>query len=235
MKFAWIEEPPFNFRKGGDVTGCDVEVARTVFAALGETLEPEETEFADLLPGLQDGRWDVTTGMFVTPERARRAHFTMPIWSLRDGLLVKARDAGAITGYRGIAEAGGKLAVLAGQVQRETALRLGMPEAAIVTLQGYDEAAQAVADGRLLAYASVELAHRAYVARHPMSGLTCVAVPEKEKPADAGGFACRTAEIRDRLESLLRRFIGSDEHLRLLRDFGLEPEALGFRQQPTER
>jgi polar amino acid transport system substrate-binding protein len=229
MKFAWIAEPPFNFRKDGVVTGCDAEVARTVFAVLGEAFEPVKTEFADLLPGLADARWDVTTGMFATPERAARAHFTLPIWSLRDGLLVKARDAAAITGYRSIAEMGGRLAVLEGQVQREAALRLGVPQAAIVTLQGYEEAAQTVADGRVLAYASVELAHRAYIAQHPASGLACVAVPEDEKPADAGAFACQTAEIRDRLDSVLRGYIGSTKHLRMLAGLGLEPEALGVR------
>jgi polar amino acid transport system substrate-binding protein len=206
-----------------------------VFAALGEAFEPVETEFSDLLPGLADGRWDVTTGMFATPERAARAHFTLPIWSLRDGLLIRERDAATITGYRSVAEMGGALAVLEGQVQRETALRLCVPEAAIVTLQGYDEAAQAVAADRVLAYASVELAHRAHIARHPESGLACVAVPDSEKSADAGAFACRTAKIRDRLDGALRQFTGSDEHLRMLKDLGLEPEALGFQPQPSER
>jgi polar amino acid transport system substrate-binding protein len=36
MKFAFISEPPFCFiSKSGLVTGCDVELARLAFAALG--------------------------------------------------------------------------------------------------------------------------------------------------------------------------------------------------------
>jgi len=58
MKFAYLIEPPFNYvDAAGRVTGCDVELARYVFAEIGITdFEPVETEFAELLPGVVDGR-----------------------------------------------------------------------------------------------------------------------------------------------------------------------------------
>lgn len=226
MKFAWITEPPFNFRNADGVTGCDVALAKTAIAMLGESFEPVETEFAELLPGLADGRWDVTTGMFTTPERAALAAFTMPIWGLRDGLLIRKDDAVKIRGYRDVAKAGGKLAVLDGQVQHSTAIRLGVPASAIIVLRGYAEAAQAVTDGIVLAYASVELAHRAHIARHSRTGLATVAVPEVEKPAEPGAFACRNTAIRDRLDSVLHGLIGSADHAKMLRSFGLDPDTL---------
>lgn len=224
MRFAWIAEPPFNFRKDGSLTGCDVELARYVSSRLGETFEPVETEFSDLLDGLADGRWDVTTGMFLTPERMARASFTMPIWSLRDGLLIRRDDVGMIEGYQDIARHGFKLAVLEGQIQHRTALDLGVPEAAIVVLQSYEEAAEAVATGSARAYASVELAHRSHVEHS--DAFSCVPVPVEEKAAADGGFACRNAAICDRLNPVLADFIGGDDHAALLRSFGLDPEAL---------
>jgi len=230
MRFAWIAEPPFGYREDGVATGCDVELARHVFAAIGEQFEPIETEFAEMLPGLQDGRWYVATGMFVTPERARRAAFTQPIWGLRDGLLVAERDANLIDGYRSLARLGGKLAVLEGQVQRETALRLGVPEKAVVIFQDYREAAQAVAEGAVRAYASVERAHRTHLAGHPSSGLACIGVPVAEKPAEPGAFACRDAAIRDPLDGALGAFLGSDEHAALMARFGLGRDEMFMRR-----
>lgn len=91
MKFAYLIEPPFNYIDAvGRVTGCDVELARHVFAQLSiERFEPVEAEFAELLPGLAAGRWRMTTGLFGTEERRTLAAFSRPIWALPDGLLVR--------------------------------------------------------------------------------------------------------------------------------------------------
>jgi ABC-type amino acid transport substrate-binding protein len=66
IRFAFLIEPPFCYRASdGAVTGCDVEVARHCLHAVGvETIVFLETEFPELLPGLADGRWDMTTGLF---------------------------------------------------------------------------------------------------------------------------------------------------------------------------
>ncbi|MGK6313823.1 transporter substrate-binding domain-containing protein [Neorhizobium sp. DT-125] len=89
VDFAYLVEPPFNHRQpNGTVTGCDVELARTVLAMASVTdISMVETEFAQLLPGLADGRWRMTTGLFSTEERRRIAAFSRPIWALPDGLL----------------------------------------------------------------------------------------------------------------------------------------------------
>jgi polar amino acid transport system substrate-binding protein len=226
MKFAWIQEPPFNFLNAGSPAGCDVAVARHLFDAIGETFEPIETEFADLLPGLKADRWAVTTGMFVTAERRMTAAFTRPIWSLRDALLSRRDHPSAPMGYRHLAESGGRLAVLEGQVQHATALSLGVRPEAIVVYRTFNDAAAAVAAGEVDAYASVELAHRAWVAMH--RDFSCKLIPDEEKAPDDGGFACRSPELRDRLDLVLTQFIGSPEHLRLLQDQGLDPASLGF-------
>ena len=78
MKFAYLIEPPFNYtRDDGSVTGCDVELARAVFASVGAgPFEPVEAEFAELLPGVAEGRWRMTTGLFATDERRQVAVFT---------------------------------------------------------------------------------------------------------------------------------------------------------------
>ncbi|MEM9498986.1 MAG: transporter substrate-binding domain-containing protein, partial [Pseudomonadota bacterium] len=86
MKFAYLIEPPFNYvDASGRVTGCDVELAKYVFSEIGIAgFEPVETEFAELLPGVRDGKWRMTTGLFGTDERRKNALFSRPIWALPD-------------------------------------------------------------------------------------------------------------------------------------------------------
>jgi len=228
MKFAWIAEAPFGFAdKDGSPSGCDVALARHVFARLDEPFEPVETKFGELLDGLQDGRWEVTVGLFVTPQRAERAAFTQPIWALRDGLLVAQHDVGVIDGYRSLAKLGGKLAVLHGQVQHQTARCIGIAEDAIVVLCDFAEAAAAVLAGQVGANSSVERSHREHIARLPGTSLACVPVPASEKPAAPGAFACRSCETASRLDTVLRDFLGTPEHAALLASFGVSTEEIG--------
>jgi polar amino acid transport system substrate-binding protein len=210
VRFAWIDEPPFNYEVEGVVTGCDVELARRAFTALGDSFEPIHSTFEGLLPGLRDGRWDVTTAMFVTPEREARAFFTRPIWSLRDGLLV-AHANRHLTGYTALAREHLKVAVLTGQVQRDHALSLGVDPADLVEFGSYVEAAAAVLEGRVAAYASVALAHEAHLTTlgdHGRGRVTCVVVPSAEVAPAPGSFACSSEDIRAALDQVLADMIG---------------------------
>ncbi|GAA1016603.1 hypothetical protein Aple_085820 [Acrocarpospora pleiomorpha] len=207
MRFAWIDERPFNYETDGVLAGCDVALARAAFAVLGHPFEPVHATFGEMLPGLEDDRWDVTTGMFITPERERRAFFTRPVWSLRDGLLVSDSHR-YISGYAALAEGEFMVAVLSGQVQRDHALRHGVAPADLVEFDTYDEAAAAVLDGRVAAYASVALAHEEHLALDDRSGLTCVPVPSSEVAPAPGAFACASEEIRDALDKALGRLLG---------------------------
>src|SRR5277367_3932967 len=104
LRFAFLEEPPFCFRApDGTIAGCDVELARVVAQRIGVgPFVPVETEFAHLLRGLADGRWDMTTGLFVTEARRKTVAFSRPIWRLGDGLLVRLDDHRLIEGYSSI-------------------------------------------------------------------------------------------------------------------------------------
>src|SRR4030095_4437669 len=101
LVFAYLQEPPFCFRDcDWTVRVCDGELARPLLAIAGsKAFLPVEAEFAQLLSGLVDGRWMMTTGLFVTHERRARVDFSRPIWALHDGLLVRADNPRGIAGY----------------------------------------------------------------------------------------------------------------------------------------
>jgi len=226
VRFAFLIEPPFCYRtESGAVTGCDVELARHVLRAIGAgALIQVETEFAELIPGLADGRWDMTTGLFVTEARRQAADFSRPIWALPDGLLVASGNPHGIAGYSSIAQSPAlRLGVVRDQVQHATALRLGVAASQIQIFGTYAEAAAAVAAGTIDAQASVAMAHRGYLAQNPALALTAVEVPVGEKPAEQGAFAFAKSQaaLRDAVDSVLAGFLGTADHRSLVARFGL--------------
>jgi polar amino acid transport system substrate-binding protein len=229
LRFAFLNEPPFCFRApDGAATGCDVELARHVAQTMGVgSFMPVETEFAQLLPGLSDGRWDMTTGLFVTDARQDIASFSRPIWTLSDGLLVRSEDRQGLDSYGAIAQASApRLGVVRDQVQHLTALRLGVPENRIAIFAAYAEAAASVASGAIDAFASVATAHRGYLEHNQASGLAIVEILEFEKKAEQGAFAFAKSEteLRKVVDQTLASFLGSSEHHALMMKFGFSRE-----------
>lgn len=225
MKFAYLIEPPFNcVDANGRVTGSDVELARYVFDQLGvDGFEPVETEFAELLPGLGDGRWRMTTGLFGTAERRRFAQFSRPIWALPDGLLVRQGNPRELSGYQSVANHPDvKLAVIRDQFQHRSAEAFGVTEDQIAIFETYTEAALSVRDSQVDAYASVARAHSGFIAQNYDWGLELVTVPHAEKRPAFGCFAFSlsdTALLRE-VDDVLSSVLGTQAHRQMVAPFG---------------
>ncbi|WP_299893246.1 transporter substrate-binding domain-containing protein [uncultured Ruegeria sp.] len=225
MKFAYLIEPPFNYvDASGCVTGCDVELARYVFAEIGiADFEPVETEFAELLPGVADGRWRMTTGLFGTDERRKSALFSRPIWALPDGLLVARGNQLGLGGYQSIADNSEvRIAVIRDQFQHRSAVEFGVSADRIVIFETYTEAAQAVRQATVDAYASVGRAHGGFIEQNPEWGLELILVPNSEKPPAFGSFAfgLNDTELLNEVDAALSRFLGTDAHRKMVASFG---------------
>ena len=239
MKFAYLIEPPFNFVDvSGSVTGCDVELARHIYGELGiADFEPVETEFAELLPGLTDGRWRMTTGLFGTEERRKVARFSRPIWALPDGLLVKKGNPSGLTGYRSVAERPHvRLAVVRDQFQHRSALEFGVSEERIAVFGTYLEAATAVREGRVDAYASVGRAHGGFIDQHPSWALELILIPHEEKPAEFGAFAFNLSDtaMLNEVNEILGAFLGKEAHRKMVAAFGFSSEEVDMIAQSRD-
>lgn len=225
MKFAYLIEPPFNYvDHTGDITGCDVELARYVFAELGiSDVQLIETEFAELLPGLGEGRWDMTTGLFGTDERRKSAQFSRPIWALPDGLLVAKGNPLNLSGYRSVAERqDARLAVIRDQFQHRSAVEAGVEPHRIEIFETYTEAARAVRDGKVDAYASVGRAHAGFIGQNDDWPVGLVQVPAEEKPPAFGSFGLGLddTELLRKVDGILSDFLGSGAHRAMVAAFG---------------
>jgi ABC-type amino acid transport/signal transduction systems, periplasmic component/domain len=124
VTIAYIEEPPFGWTKADRIaTGADIELAEVVLRAIGATvIEHRLTTFSELLPGVEVGRWDMNVPLFVTPERANLVAFSVPVWAMGDGFLVRAGNPKSLDSYASLAKrSDARLGIIAGQVQHDSA------------------------------------------------------------------------------------------------------------------
>jgi polar amino acid transport system substrate-binding protein len=223
LVFAYLDEPPFCAPAADGPVGCDVEVAFAVLRAIGvERIEARLATFAELLPGVASGAWQINTPLFITEERARMVDFSRPVWSLADGLMVQAGNPKRLISYRTLAaHPDARLVVVEGQVQEQRALGAGLDLARVLRVATQPEAVAAVRDGRADAYASVAMAHRGFLRAAPDARLAVVDFGADGGAAAEGAysFAKSSADLHRAFDGALQRFLGSPEHRAIMRRY----------------
>jgi polar amino acid transport system substrate-binding protein len=220
-RIAYVEEPPFYWTaEDGSPSGADVELARVVLTMIGETtFEFVQVAFDELLAGVTEGRWDMNVPIFVTPERARRVRFSVPVWSLSDGLLVRRGNPKSLTSYSSVGSAAtARLGLIPGQVQFDAAQAAGVSSDRIVTFASQPDAVVALLDGRIDAFAATAIGNRAIVATTPE--LESVPFPD---PGAVGAFsfAPASAKLIREVNGGLSEYLGSDDHRARMAEYGL--------------
>ncbi|MBR3195382.1 MAG: ABC transporter permease subunit [Clostridia bacterium] len=84
-------DEPFCYIKDGQHVGYDVDVAVRFCRAYGYALEFGDVDFQARIPALASGRYEFTTTMNVTPERAESVLFSDPV--SEGGIVVAVRSA----------------------------------------------------------------------------------------------------------------------------------------------
>ena len=228
---AYLDEPPFAIsgRARERPSGCDMEVALHVLTGAGVgDIRYVRTTFDELIPGLLDQRWHLTTAIFVTDARAEVVDFSRPIWAMTDGFIVRRHDAARMTSYEAIAAAHATLAVVVGQVQRETAIGAGVPADRIVEFPDQEAAVEAVRGGAVDASASTAIGNRAFVERANDSALAAVATMSRSGRAPIGAFAVgkHLPDLSAALDDVIGRYLGTPDHLALMRRYGFSDDEL---------
>lgn len=225
VRIAYLEEPPFySTDQNHHAIGSDIELADVVLRAIGVTsIEHELTSFDELLPGVQEGRWDMNVPIFVTPERARSVAFSAPVWALVDGFLLPSGNPKALTSYEALAaRSDARLGVVTGTVQIDSAKSAGVDKDQIVAFKGQSEALAALLAGKIDAYVGTAIGNRALAASD--SRLEAVA-HEKNKdgkvPVGAFSFSKSNHELLKAVDEQLGKYLGSADHRSRMAKYGL--------------
>ncbi len=159
IRVAVANEAPYGYlNREGKALGVGPEVASRILKELGlERIEWVQTDFKNLIPGLEVGRFDMAAAeMAVMPHRCRRVLFSDPNTSYGEGLLVLAGNPKRLTAYEDFVERQGniRVAVVEGTVTYDMFEAMGIPPDRIVTVQRPSEAIDAMTQGQVDAFAA---------------------------------------------------------------------------------
>ena len=231
LRVGYSSEPPYAFRTPtGDVTGEAPEIAKVVLEKIGvKRIRWVLLDFNKAIPALLAGHIDmIANGLFITPERATQVLFSLPYCSVQEGLLVHRGNPFHLTSYEAAANSKVRVAVLDGSVEQRTFTSLGLSEDRLFVVPdpggGLAAVRAGLADCLALSAPTIHwLAGEAPDDVEP-------AVPFYDAHEDALGqsaFAFRREDgsLAEAVNSVLREYIGSPEHLARVTSFGFGPEA----------
>ena len=232
VRIGYSNEAPFAYydNQTGNLTGESVEVTRRVLAKMGYTqIEGVITEFASLIPGLKAGRFDlIAAGMWILPPRCREILFSEPLSCILQGMLVQEGNPLNLGSYADVTRHdSARLGVVAGGVELMFARAAGIPESRLFIFPDQPSAVAGLQAGRVDANAGPAPAHRDLLRKPSASGLE--AIDPFVQPRASGlpartcsGIGFRKEEKRhlDEFNRHLIAFIGTPEHLELIRTFG---------------
>jgi polar amino acid transport system substrate-binding protein len=228
-------ERPYAYVDGsGRVTGAQPEVARTVLGRMGVGgLEAVQVRFADLVPGLREGLFDlVAAGMTITPERCGLVAFSRPDFVAPPAFLVPDGNPRGIGTFQGVGRAEVTLAVLDGSAELGYARSAGIAPERLHVVDSQGALFRAVVDGRAQAGALTAVSLRDELRRNPGAGveITRPVEPtvEGRTVVPAAAFAVRTGEddLLSAFDAELTALQDSGEWERLTDPFGLGAENL---------
>lgn len=232
---AIADEAPYGYRGAdGRVTGEAPEIARRILRDIDPDIQIEfvSADFGDLIPGLRNDTFDIAAaGMFITPSRCAEVAFSDPTYVVGEAFAVKRGNPKQITDFASISDhREASVGLIAGTVEYNFALVAGIPADRAPLYRSFTKAISALKAGDVDAVAMTALTARDIVADDADLEATAQFFPEidGEVLKGYGGFAFRKedADLVDAFNKRLHAFIGSDQHLELVGEFGFGEDML---------
>ncbi|WP_250626721.1 transporter substrate-binding domain-containing protein [Pinirhizobacter soli] len=225
VRIAYIEEPPFYWTgKDRAATGADIELAEVVLRAMGvSTIEHHLASFEELLPGVQEGRWDMNVPIFATAERAKHVAFSVPVWSLGDGFVVHQGNPKALTSYEAVAaRSDARLGIIPGQIQLGSAKSAGVSDGQVVMFKDQPEAVAALLAGKVDAFAATAVGNRVIADTHAELEAVAHEIGENSStPVGAFSFRIGNDRLLHDVNRKLSEYLGSADHRSRMAKYGI--------------
>ena len=89
--------PPYEFMRGSEIVGIDVEICRAVAQKLGKNFQCETVDFDSVIPAVISGKADLAAaGITVTEDRKKNVDFSIPY--VKTGIVVVYKKSNPFTG-----------------------------------------------------------------------------------------------------------------------------------------
>lgn len=195
-----------------------------VLKAMGyENIEPVQTEWGGLIPGLNANRFDIVTGgMNILASRCENINFSEPMAKVGDGFIVAPGNPKGIGDYESVASSGAVMVTGAGYSNIEAAKAAGVAEANIMQVPGPTEILAAVRAGRADAGAGTffTMKQLADSSGGAVEASDPNAMPEESFNWAGIGFRKADQDFLDKFNAAQAEYIGSEEMLAAVAEYG---------------
>ena len=231
IRIGFANEIPFAYPgDDGSPKGFVNAEVLGVLAKMGYTnIEPVQTDWGGLIPGLQAGRFDIITGgMNILKSRCENIAFSDPMARIGDAFIVAAGNPKGLENYVTIKDAGAVMVTGAGYSNIEQAKAAGVPEADIMQVPGPTEILAAVKAGRADAGAGTYFTMKQLAASS--DGAVDVtdpgAMPEDTMNWAGVGFRKEDQDFLDTFNAAQKDYLGSAEMMAAVKDYGYDETTL---------
>jgi polar amino acid transport system substrate-binding protein len=179
--------PPLNMTtKEGELIGYEVDLAKAMAKGMGVNAKLAVIPFAELLPALQSGKIDmILSNMTITPKRNLKVAFVGPYFTSGKAFLTKIKTLAMANKTQDLEVKNIKLVALKGSTS-QAFVEEAMPDATLVTANGYDEAVKMVLEDKVQAMVADYPICVVSVFRYPNQGLLSVVTQLTYEPIGVG-------------------------------------------------
>ncbi len=231
IRIGFANESPFAYPgANGEPLGFVNAHVLGVLETMGHaSIEPVQTEWGGLIPGIQAGRFDIITGgMNILAARCENVAFSEPMARIGDGFLVEAGNPKGIDTYGDLVEASAIMVTGAGYSNIAAARDAGVEDSNIMQVPGPSEILAAVRAGRADAGAGTYFTMRRLAAS--TDGALDVSDPDAmptESLNWAGiGFRKEDQDFVDAFNAAQADFLGSEAMLASVAEYGYDEGTL---------
>ena len=225
VRIGFANEIPFAYPgDDGSPKGFVNVMTIAVLKKMGyEKIEPVQTEWGGLIPGLNADRFDIVTGgMNILASRCENIAFSEPIATVGDGFIVAPGNPKKIGDYKSLVDNNAVMVTGAGYSNIEAAKAAGVPEANIMQVPGPTEILAAVKSGRADAGAGTYFTMKQLADNSggAVEATDPSAMPESSFNWAGIGFRKADQAFLDKFNAALADYIGSEEMMSAVAEYG---------------
>jgi polar amino acid transport system substrate-binding protein len=222
--------PPLEFIKDGKITGYGRDILDRIGSDLGVKIEQYDLPWQGVLPGLDAGKFDlVATSVTITPARASKYAFTMPIAEATPYIIKRKGDSSIrglddLVGKRVGVQIGNASSIVVDEIDKEWKTA---GKQSFTTIKRYGtnpEAYLGLANGDVDAVVHT-LSSLTYLIKQRPGIYELVTPVSKDKKYYAWVTRPDDADLRDRINTIVRRLEDSGELA------ALQDKWFGFRME----
>ncbi|MFD2052061.1 ectoine/hydroxyectoine ABC transporter substrate-binding protein EhuB [Mesorhizobium calcicola] len=231
IRIGYSNEVPTAYSAAdGKPTGFVNDITLAVLKKMGyEKIEPVQTEWGGLIPGLNAGRFDIITGgMFILAARCENVKFSEPIYKMGDAFLVPKGNPKGLVNYEHIHDTGATMVTGSGYANIAHAKAAGVDATKIMEVPGPTEILAAMQAGRADVGAGTPILVKQLA---DSSGGKLEATNSAAMPKDSfnwGGLAFTKADqdFVDEFNAALKDYVGSQEMMTAVAKYGYDKDWL---------